>query len=1084
MQCPNCEYEIAGDARFCAQCGSRLDLTCPSCAASVDLAHRFCQSCGARLPWAKETQTNPKNIPQQDDDGERRQVTVLFGDLTGFTSLAQKSDPEATHELLNRYFAAVDGVIRAYGGTIDKHIGDGIMAVFGAPTAHSDDPERAIRSAMAIHEALAKFDPPLIAHIGIASGTVVASGTGSETHREYTVIGDSVNLAARLQDRAAPGETLISKAVHDIAATRFNCTPLGAVKIKGLSEPVSIWQVNGESRSDDLADRLPFVGRRGELNQFAAMIEVCLSERRGQTLLVRGEPGIGKTRLLEEYYKLALNRGCHWQRGLVLDFGTGRGLDAIATVIRGLLGIAVNADVAAQALAVADAIAQSIVDPDQQVYLNDLLDLPQPTELRSLYDAMDNPTRSAGKEQLIGDLIGKLAATPTVIAIEDIHWADGSTLSFLARIAAACASHPVLLVMTSRIEGDPIDANWRAAAAGASLTTVDLGPLRPDEALRFASDYFNATEPFARSCVQRAGGNPLFLEQLLRGAEEISESEIPGSIQSIVLTRMDNLEPDDRLALQAASVLGQRFSTAELRHLIDKPKYDCSGLMRHFLVRPEGPGFLFTHALVRDGVYSSLLKRRRAALHRRAAAWFATRDLALWAQHLDRAQDNGAAAAYLTAANEEARSYRHDAALRLSERGLEIARDQVRHEILCFRADLLRGLGEVDKSISAFEEALAESSDERQRTRAWIGLAEGLRVTDRPADALAALEKAESTAANGPPRMLAEIHHLRGNLYFPSGRYDDCLVQHKLALEFAQCAGSREWQSRALGGMGDASYLAGRMRTACGYFRDCVALCQELGLGRIEVANRHMIGWSRMYLNEIKEACEDGLAAAEMAGNVGQNRAEMLGCLVAGFAEIEQSNLASARSLIDKALALARRLRANNFVAEGLCFLAKISAAERNREEARRHIDEALSVIREVGPKFFGPLVLANAAHLTDESGQRSALFSEAERVLQNGCVSHNYFWFYRDGMEAALTFQDWNRAERYADALEDYTRAEPLPWSNLFVARARALVRCGRGERGAELAEELERLTLAIRSANLKAHLALLEDAASKLGH
>ena len=1085
MRCRNCDCDIAEDARFCAQCGTRTAVSCPSCAAAVDFANRFCQSCGARLPWAEEKPTASKNLPQEDDHGERRQVTVLFGDLTGFTSLSENSDPEATHDLLNRYFESVDGVVGAYGGTIDKHIGDGIMAVFGAPTAHSDDPERAIRSAMAIHEVLAKFDPPLTAHVGIASGTVVASGTGSEAHREYTVIGDSVNLAARLQGRAAPGETLISKAVHDLAGARFDCTPLGAVAIKGLSEPVAIWRLNGERRSDDPADRLPFVGRRAELTQFAAMLDNCRSEKTGQTLLLRGEPGIGKTRLLEEYLWLALKRGFGWQRGLVLDFGTGKGSDAIATVVRGLLGIPVKADVSAQARAVSGAIARSVVEPDQQVYLNDLLNLPQPTELRSLYDAMDNPTRTAGKQELVGRLIGKLAAaSPTVIAIEDIHWADGSTLSFLARIAMACASHPVLLVMTSRIEGDPIDASWRAAAGGGPLTTVDLGPLRADEALRFASDYFDATERFARSCVKRAGGNPLFLEQLLRGAEEIAESEIPGSIQSIVLARMDNLEPDDRLALQAASVLGQRFSPDELRHLIDKPGYDFGGLLSHFLVRPEGAGFLFTHALVRDGVYSSLLKRRRASLHRRAAAWFASRDLALRAQHLDRAQDSGAAAAYLAAASEEARSYRHDAALRLSERGLAIADNAVRHEILCFRADLLRGLGEVDKSISTFTEALEASSDERQRSRAWIGLAEGLRVSDRPDEALAALEKAESTAASGPPLALAEMHHLRGNLYFPAGRYDDCLAQHGLALKFAQAAGSREWEARALGGMGDASYLAGRMRTACGYFRDCVALCQGLGLGRIEVANRHMIGWSRMYLNEIKDAYEDGLAAAEMAGNVGHNRAEMLGRLVAGFMETEQANLVSARHQLEQALVLARRLRANNFVAQGLCFLGKISVAEGNLDEARRHIDEAVSVMRDVGLKFFGPLVLANAAHLTEDPEERSRLFNEAEMVLQQGCVSHNYFWFYRDAIEAALEFEDWDRAGRYADALEAYARAEPLPWSDLFVARARALGRFGRGERGSELSDEINRLALAIRTANLKAHLSLLEDAMGTLHH
>jgi class 3 adenylate cyclase/tetratricopeptide (TPR) repeat protein len=1020
----------------------------------------------------------PNDIASEKDVGERRHVTVLFADLTGFTSLSEKSDPEQTHELLNRYFEAVDGIIRSYGGTVDKHIGDGVMAVFGAPVAHSDDPERAMRSALDIHKALANFDPPLTAHIGVASGTVVASGMGSDTHREYTVIGDSVNLAARLQDRAAPGETLISKEVHHAAGRKFDCTALGWIEIKGLSEKEEIWRLNAEKDYAETNQRLPFVGRRAELTQFAAILDTCLTETKGQTLLLRGEPGIGKTRLLEEYRKLAVERGFDWQRGLVLDFGTARGADAIATVIRGLLGIPLTADADAQALAVADAMSRNFIDADQQVYLNDLLSLPQPTELRSLYDAMDNALRTAGKENVVDHLLSNITTkSPTVIAIEDIHWADSGTLSLLARIATTCAGHTALLLMTSRIEGDPIDASWRAAAAGASLTTVDLGSLRPEEALVFANDYFDTTERFAQSCVDRAGGNPLFLEQLLHGAEEASESAIPGSVQSIVLTRMDNLEPDDQLALQAASVLGQRFSVDVLQYLINAPEYDCRGLVKHFLVRPEGSGFLFAHALVRDGVYSSLLKGRRASLHRRAAEWYASRDLALRAEHLDRAEDEGAAAAYLQAAQDEASAYRNDAALRLAERALAVADKSTRHAILCFRADLLRGLGEVDQSISTFKEALTDSSDDAEKSRAWIGLAEGLRVSDRPNEALEALDNAETAAIDGPPLALAEIHHLRGNLYFPTGRYDDCLVQHEKALEFARAANSREWEARALGGLGDASYLSGRMRTACGYFQDCVALCQELGLGRIEVANRHMVGWSRLYLNEITEACEDGLAAASMAEKVGQNRAEMLGRLLAGCAYIEQDDLGSARNQIEKGIALARRLSAGNFIAQGLCWLSKVLAAEGNLDEERNHIGEAVNILRDVGMTFFGPLVLANAARLTEDHEQQSLLLAEAEDILKMGCVSHNYFWFYRDAIEGALKTKDWSRAERYADALEDYTSSEPLPWSDLFVARARALVRVGRGERGPHLVDELNRLVLVTKDANLYAHLPRLMD-------
>jgi class 3 adenylate cyclase/tetratricopeptide (TPR) repeat protein len=1046
----------------------------------VELTHRFCQSCGAQLPWADKNQAPPRRLLPDDHEGERRQVTVLFGDLSGFTALSQGLDPEATHELLNRYFEAVDGVIRTYGGTIDKHIGDGIMAVFGAPVAHSDDPERAMRAALDVHAKLATLQPPLTAHIGIASGTVVASGTGSDAHREYTVIGDSVNLAARLQDRAAAGETLISNAVFNAAGSRFNCISLGDVPIKGLAEPVAIWQLTDISGSGGSDDRLPFVGRRAELSQFAGMLDACWSERAGQTLLLRGEPGIGKTRLLEEYRDLARQRGFDWHRGLVLDFGAGKGLDAIATVVSGLLGISHNADAAEKSLAATRAVTSSAVDIEQQVYLNDLLNLPQPMDLRSLYDAMDNATRTTGKEELVMRLVKNVAtASPIVIAVEDIHWADSATLSYLARLAGACATDPALMVMTSRVEGDPIDVAWRAASAGAPLTTVDLGPLRPDEAFSFANDYFDATERFARTCVERAGGNPLFLEQLLRGAEDVSESEIPGSVQSIVLARMDNLESDDRQALQGASVLGQRFSMDALQYLLENPEYDCRRLVEHFLVRPEGSAFLFAHALVRDGVYSSLLNRRRKALHGRAADWYASHDLALRAEHLDRAEDPGAAAAYLAAAEEEAQAYRNESALRLSERGLAIADQTVRHAVLCFRGDLLRGLGEVDKSNSAFEDALAAATENVDRSRAWIGLAECLRISDRPGDALEALDNAERTAANGPPLALAEIYHLRGNLYFPAGRFDDCLAQHEQSLGFAREAGSREWEARALGGLGDASYLTGRMRTACEHFRHCVSLCQELGLGRIEVANRHMVGWSRMYLNETAEACEDGQAAAEMAEKVGHNRAEMLARQLAGFMHIEQGQLDLGRKETERATGLARRLGANNFVAEGLCFLAKVFMLEGRLDEARQHIEEALHIIREVGITFFGPFILGNAARLAEDPSQRMSLLAEAEAILEKGCVSHNYFWFYRDAIEAALETRDWPQVERYAEALERYAHTELLPWSDLFVARGRALAQFGRGERGPELAAELDRLVTATRRARLTAHLPAIESAA-----
>ncbi|MEK9719604.1 MAG: tetratricopeptide repeat protein, partial [Quisquiliibacterium sp.] len=562
------------------------------------------------------------------------------------------------------------------------------------------------------------------------------------------------------------------------------------------------------------------------------------------------------------------------------------------------------------------------------------------------------------------------------------------------------------------------------------------------------------------------------LEHLLRAAEESSEGEIPGSIQSIVLTRMDNLGPKDKQALQAASVLGQRFSLAALRHVINDQSYDCQALVQHFLVRPVGPEFLFAHALVKDGVYSSLLKAARASLHRRAAQWFAGQDLTLRAEHLDRAQDSGAAAAYLDAAQEQAQRYRNDRALRLSERALSLAESSLIHTIACFRGDLLRNMGDIEGSLGSFEHALSNANEDHERSRAWIGMAEALRASDQHDKAGEALENAQRLGANGPPLVLAEIHHLRGNLYFPAGRAQECFEQHQLALEFARSAGSREWEARALGGLGDASYLAGKMRSACENFRRCVDLCQELGLGRIEVANRHMVGWSRVYLNELAQAGEDAMAAAQMAERVGQNRAEMIARMLASFVGIERLDLQLAHEQASKGIELASRLGASHFIAQGNCWLARTALAQAQLEQARAHIETALRIIREIGTGFFGPTVLGVAARLTDDPALRASLLEEAENAIHKGCVSHNHFWFYREAIETSLERAQWPQAQRYCELLNHYAAREPVPWATLFVARGLALAQAGQGARNADLAAELNRILAELNNAGFKAFL------------
>ncbi len=368
--------------------------------------------------------------------------------------------------------------------------------------------------------------------------------------------------------------------------------------------------------------------------------------------------------------------------------------------------------------------------------------------------------------------------------VEDIHWADGPTLGHLARLARTAGTARAVLVMTSRMEGDPLDHVWRSNAGGSPLVTLDLGPLRDDEAGALAHAYVDASAELARRCVARAAGNPLFLDQLLRHAEESTEEGVPGSVQSLVQARLDHLSPADRQALQAASVLGQRFTADALGHLLGQGAHDCAALVRHLLVRSIGDELLFAHALIRDGVYDSLLRSRRAALHLRAAEWFAARDAGLHAEHLDRAQDPGAPDAYLEAARSQLATYRYDGALDLAERGLAIARtEQQTFALTCLRGDILHDLGAMAEAGEAYAAALAAASDDAQRCRAWLGLAAVKRVTDDLDGAFADLERAEAAAqAQGLQEQLARIHFLRGNLHFPRGNLEGCLEEHRKSL--------------------------------------------------------------------------------------------------------------------------------------------------------------------------------------------------------------------------------------------------------------------------------------------------------------
>ena len=636
------------------------------------------------------------------------------------------------------------------------------------------------------------------------------------------------------------------------------------------------------------------------------------------------------------------------------------------------------------------------------------------------------------------------------------------SVDYLASMAATAGDCPTLLVMTSRIEGDPLDQSWRGAAGGASLMTIDLGPLRETEASSMASDFVDSNSRFVRNCIARADGNPLFLEHLLQGAEDSEEDSVPGSIQSLVLARMDRTDAADREALQAASVFGQHFSLDALRHLIGDPRYDCAGLIERQLVRREGQDYQFSHAMVREGVYSSLLDAMKREIHNRAAEWFKDVDPVLRADHLGRAENPEAVNAYLEAAAMETEQFRFKRALQLIGRGREIATDD--GDI--FRLLMLEGtcqsdIGNPAEAVDVYRQARDVAIDDIGRCHASIGLASGMRLVDDYDNALSALDQAEPIArANDMHRELSQVHYYRGSIYFPLGNLEGCLEQHGLALDHARRAGSAEEEALALSGLGDANYMRGYMITAFGFYDQCIELSRRHGFGRIEIANLTLRADTNLYQNRLKIAYDECMVAVGAAAKVGHHRAEIVaraGGL--GWIGIETDNLADTRHELELALDQARRVGAGRFQAMSLVFLAKVLVLEGDWARATSSAEEAVSISREAGITFTGPMALGVLATCRADPEARNRALDEAEEILRDNCVSHNYFYLYRDGMEIHLHTGEWDRVEYFARTLEDYTRGEPLPWTDFFIARARALAAHGQGDTGDGATAELTRL-------------------------
>ncbi|WP_119391061.1 AAA family ATPase [Taklimakanibacter lacteus] len=1085
MNCSACGTPAQPGQRFCTSCGTALAAVCSGCGAQNAPTAKFCGQCGSPLGQAAPAAARAPEA--RAPDSELRPVTVIFADLSGFTALSGERDPEDVQRLLNDYFALADGVIVRLGGTIDKHIGDCVMAVFGAPVAHGDDAERAVAAAIGIREGMAPLAKrynvtKLDVHSGLAAGTVLAASTGSDMHRPYTITGSSVNLAARLCDLAKAGEILLSGDLAAAIAHRHAVRDFGRHRLDGFAEPMPVFKLAQTGPTNRETSGPRFVGREAEVRQIEHALDMTAQQQSGRIIHIRGDAGIGKTRLLEEATDAARRHGFRCLAAAVMSFGGGSQTQLRRLVTQALLGLGPSLSDDEMTAGIASFAAANGLGERDEAFLHDLMGVMLPAPLARLFSTFDAQGRKAARAATLAK-VAVLAAGrgPLFFTIEDLHWIDEDGLDILAPLAQSAQGHPIMLVFTTRPESDPLNAAWRMRAAPTPLTTIDLSALSEKDARRLAEQMFEGKSASVREVLARAAGNPLFLVQLLHHKTGAGGEALPQSIQSLVVARLDRLSESDRRIVQTASVLGQRFAREEIDHLAETANVPMQALIDAFLIRPAGPHFEFVHALVRDATYGTLPKSRRRSLHVKAAEWFRGHDKLLVASHLDQAQDPGAAKAYDEAAQGEWAIYHYESAISLNARALALVEEGAfKAELLTRRGEMLLETGQIAPSLEVWPEALRlAANDDALTCRANIGFAQSLRLVDRFDEAFAALDRAETIADRD--RLLLELsraHYLRGNLLFPKGRLAECLAEHQKALDLARQAGSIEAEIRALGGLGDGHYAQGRMLSAYDAFSRCVELARKEGFGRIEVANLPMCAIAALSKGEWQLAQEHNREAIRLAERAGARRAEMISHHCSYFCLFEADQLVAAREHAVKADEIAIALGAKRFEAESKMFFAELAFADEKPDEARHYAQWAYQLCKETGLNYMGPIVLGMLAELATSESERQGHIAKARAILAAGAPSHNHMFFNSHMMTSALKRGEWQQAEGFAEAMADYTAKEPFPWADFLIQRARILIRHGRGERSAEVKAELTRVAALGRKLNFVRATRALDEA------
>ena len=1054
-------------------------MTCPRCGFTNPEGFAFCGRCGSPLSGRAAAPSSGE---------ERKVVTILFADLTGSTMLGERLDPEQTRGIMARFFAAMSGVIIRHGGTVEKFIGDEVMAVFGLPAAHEDDPERAVRAAIEMHAELARLnemvgragDPPLRMRVGINTGEVMANPQAVEKG-EFMVTGDAVNVAARLRAAADPDTTLLGERTHQGSDWMSEQEEIGALQLKGKAEAVGAWRLNALRAEPVRRRRLdaPLVGRTNEVALLDGTIQRAVRERRPQLVTILGPAGVGKSRLFSEL------TGTHPEAtvrlGRSLPYGT-TSMWAVAEILRADCGILRN-DAPAAAGAKLNARLAALLAPEstrehEAIYtqLSRVLALGRREEALRGEDA---------REELFWALrrFVEMLATqrPLILAFEDAHSADAELLDLIESLART-AIGPILLVCLARPELLTLRSGWGGGQP--NHTSLFLEPLPEAETQTLIASLLSTTRvpPQVQDVIGRAGGNPLFIEEVLRmlldrgtlrrvdGRWEVVgqvEGIVPDSVQEVIAARLDQLVREEKLVALDASVLGKDFWAGALEaisgHGGDVLASHLAALAEKGFLSERGESrlagereFAFNHMLIRDVAYSILPKSVRARKHRAFAEWlervlgdraeeFADLLAHHWLQTTRLAEEVGnpepesarrALRYALLAGHRAARVYANDQALAHFQTaqalGASLHATDERVEAIAGQADVYALQARWPEASRLYQEALdyhrqhgdvvAQAKMQSRMGSAFSGIFDFRQALPHVQSAMEALRtKRDERALAAIYLQMARTHTAMGQLTEAETHAQTGLAlarQHALLPQIAE----GEWA------LGFISMMLGR-DDAMEQFARCVEMAERVGergwviLGLAWAAFRHR--WRGEYPQAL-EAYARALGIAEQTNN----RPRIAFCLIgSGETHFLSGNWPAAGETWERYLAMSsevpawvEHVRATTAFMEGN-LAGAVEWAERflTHAERRREVTSIVLAIDRCAAFYL-----------------RAGRIQEARRVLDDALRRYSaLFWsafFHALAAEAALADGD-------AVAASDHcAKVDASPWADVRPLRARRL--------------------------------------------